>query len=694
VLDYRIGVDIGGTFTDVVLLGSDGTLRTKKVLSTPADYARGVVQGILELLQETSAAPASVTKVVHASTVASNAVLEGKGSTCCLLTTAGFRDVLEMRRLRIPVMYELQYEKPPPLVPRRLRYEIPERSGPRGEVWEPLDEDAVRDAAERARAAGVGAVAISFLHSYANPAHERRAAEIVREVVGDDVYVTCSSEILAEIREYERTSTVVVNAYVGPVVGRYIRSLESSLAAAGIDAPLQIMQSSGGLMSAAAAIGKPAHLVESGPAAGVVACAFLARAAGIPNVISLDMGGTTAKAAILEDGLPVKTSEYEVGAGINLSSRLIKGGGYAIRLPFIDLSEIGAGGGSLVSADEFGMLHVGPESAGSDPGPACYGLGGDQPTLTDALVVLGYLNPEHLAGGAVALDAAAAVRAIESVAEPLSMTPAEAAYGVFQLAVATMTRAVKAVSTYRGRDPREFVLCGFGGNGPVVAVAIARALQMRRVLVPLAPGVFSAAGLLLSEIEHEFVRTLPARGASATAELLHAGYRELEAEAELALVAEGVAREAIAVSRFADIRYAGQAYELTLPVAAGAPDLGRIAADFGAEHHRTYGHASADAPIDIVNLKLTARPARNGDTPYDPLAGLCVPGTQAVTRRAHFGAEHGSHDVPVISRAHLLDAPPRQGPLIVEEYDSTCVVPPGCSVTLDALGNIDIGIEP
>ena len=551
----------------------------------------------------------------------------------------------------------------------------------------------MREAAERARAEGVAAVAISFLHAYANPAHERRAAEIVREVVGDDVYITCSSDILAEIREYERTSTAVVNAYVGPVVERYIRSLESSLAAAGISAPLQIMQSSGGLMSAAAAIRKPAHLVESGPAAGVVACAFLARETGIANVISLDMGGTTAKAAILEDGLPVKTSEYEVGAGINLSSRLVKGGGYAIRLPFIDLSEIGAGGGSLVSADEFGMLHVGPESAGSDPGPACYGLGGDEPTLTDALVVLGYLSPEHLAGGAVELDADAAARALESVAEPLGKSTTEAAYGVFQLAVATMTRAVKAVSTYRGRDPREFVLCGFGGNGPVVAVAIARALQMRRVLVPVAPGVFSAAGLLLSEIEHEFVRTLPARGASATAELLLAGFRELEAEADGALVAEGVSRDAIAVSRFADVRYAGQAYELTLPIAAGAPDLGRIAADFGAEHHRTYGHASADAPIDIVNLKLTARAAGNGEVPYDPLAGLAAATARADTRSAYFGPAHGSLDVPVISRAALLDSPPRQGPLIVEEYDSTCVVPPGCVVTLDSLGNIDIALD-
>ncbi len=685
----RIGVDIGGTFTDVVLLGADGALTTKKVLSTPDDYARGVVQGILELLADTGAVPASVTKVVHATTVASNAVLEGKGPRCALLTTAGFRDVLELRRLRIPVMYDLQYEKPQPLVPRRLRYEIPERIGPRGEVWSELDEEAVQTAAEQARAAGVEAVAISFLHAYANPAHERRAGELVKRVLGDAVYVTCSSDVLAEIREYERTSTAVVNAYVGPVVERYLRSLQSRLTDVGIAAPLQIMQSSGGVMSAAAAMRKPAHLVESGPAAGVMACAYLARATGIPNVISLDMGGTTAKAAMLEDGQPVKTSEYEVGAGINLSSRLIKGGGHAIRLPFIDLSEIGAGGGSLVAVDEFGLMHVGPESAGADPGPACYAHGGEEPTLTDALVVLGYLNPEYLTGGAVPIDSEAAASAIESVAAPLGKDSIEAAYGVFQLAVATMTRAVKAVSTYRGRDPRDFVLCGFGGNGPVVAVAIARELQMRRVLVPLAPGVFSAAGLLLSEIEHEFLQTLPARGENASAEMLHAAYRELEAEAERTLAAEGVTDAA--VSRFADIRYVGQAYELTLPVASGPPDLRRIADDFGAEHHRTYGHASTDAPIDIVNLKLTARASGNGDAPYDPLAGLGAADGER-SRRAYFGPEHGSLDVPVLARASLLDAPPRTGPLIVEEYDATCVVPPGCLVTLDALGNIDIAL--
>jgi N-methylhydantoinase A len=582
-------------------------------------------------------------------------------------------------------MYDLQYEKPAPLVPRRLRFEVPGRIGPRGQVWEPLDEQAVREAAAAARDAGVRAVAICFLHSYANAAHELRAAELVREVCGDAVYVTCSAEILPEIREYERTSTTVVNAYVGPVVATYLQSLAERLAGVGIGAPLQIMQSSGGVMGATAAARRAAHLVESGPAAGVVACAHLAREAGIENLISLDMGGTTAKAAMLEGGQPVKTAEYEVGAGINLSSRLVKGGGHAIRLPFIDLSEIGAGGGSLVSVDEFGLLHVGPESAGSDPGPACYALGGMQATLTDALVVLGYLNPEQIAGGAVPLDAAAASEALEPVAAALGRSVVEAAAGVFAVAVATMTRAVKAVSTYRGRDPREFVLCGFGGNGPVAAAAIARELQMRRVLVPPSPGVFSAAGLLLSDVEHELLRTMASRGDDLTPAALDAAFAELEAEAERALAADGVL--AGSVSRSADIRYVGQAYELTTAVAAGAADLAQIAGDFHAEHDRTYGHSSPDAPIDVINVKLTARAVRE-DARYDPRAAVAR-GRDERTRRAWFGA---FHETPVIARGALLDTPPRQGPVIVEEYDSTCVVPPGCSVTLDARGNLDIEV--
>ena len=506
---FRVGVDIGGTFTDVVLLGADGSIRTTKVLSTPADYAEGVIAGVRRLQRDAEVSPADISGVVHATTVASNAVLERRGATVALVTTEGFRDVLEMRRLRIPVLYDLQYEKPEPLVPRALRFEVRERLGPRGEVWAALDESTVRDVAARLSEQRVEAVAIALLHSYADDAHERRVEEILRESLPDDVFVTRSADILPEVREYERTSTAVVNAYLGPAVGRYIDSLTNRLRDAGIDAPLEIMQSSGGTLPPAIAARKPAHLVESGPAAGVIACSQLGRLTGRPNLISLDMGGTTAKAALLEDGLPARTSEYEVGAGINLSSRLVKGGGHAIKLPFIDVSEIGAGGGSIVEVDPQGVVRVGPESAGSDPGPACYGTGGTRATLTDALVVLGHLNPGQLVGGDVLLDALAARNAIsEQVAIPLGTSPIEAAHGVLTIAVATMMRAVKAVTTYRGRDPRDFAICAFGGNGPLVAVELARALQVETVVVPPSPGVFSALGLLFGDSERELVRTV------------------------------------------------------------------------------------------------------------------------------------------------------------------------------------------
>jgi N-methylhydantoinase A len=686
---YRLGVDIGGTFTDVVLLGDDGSLHTMKVLSTPDDYARGVVEGALALLRRSDLEPGRVHGVVHASTVASNAVLEHKGARTALLTTEGFRDVLEMRRLRIPVMYDLQYEKPEPLVPRRRRFEVPERLGPDGCVWRELDEAAVDAIAARLPADGVEAVAISLLHAYASPAHEQRVAEIVRAHVGEEVFVTCSSEILPEIREYERTSTAVVNAYVGPAVRRYVSSLQDRLRRAGVTAPLQIMQSSGGIMSADAAIRLPAHLVESGPSAGVVACSFLARETGLGNVISLDMGGTTAKAAILEDGEPVRTSEYEVGAGINLSSRLVKGGGYAIRLPFIDLSEIGAGGGSIVRVDELG----GPESAGSDPGPVGYARGGTEPTLTDALLTLGYLNPGSLAGGGVELDADAARRAIEErVARPLGLSAQDAAYGVFTLAAATMTRAVKAVSTYRGRDPRDFVLCAFGGNGPVAAAAIARALQMRRVLVPPAPGVFSATGLLLADVEREFVQTLLTRAADAGPETLGRAYAALEAVARDSLGHDGYTAADIELVRSADVRYAGQAYELTVPVGANGADPTVLANAFHREHERTYGHASTGDPVDVVNVKVRARVPRGArGTLRGGPDGRAEPAAEG-SRRAYFGAAHGLLDVPVLTRS-LLTAGERPGPLIVDEYDSTCVVPPGCRAALDALGNLDIHVD-
>ena len=689
----RVGVDIGGTFTDVVLLRDDGSVRTTKVLSTPGDYAEGVAAGVRRLQRETKLSPGEIMGVVHASTVASNAVLERRGATVALVTTEGFRDVLEMRRLRIPVLYDLQYEKPEPLVPRALRFEVRERLGPRGEVWVPLDEGTVRDVAARLSEQRVEAVAIALLHSYADDVHERRVEEILRESLAGDVFVTRSADILPEIREYERTSTAVVNAYLGPTVGRYIDSLTNRLRDAGIDAPLEIMQSSGGTLPPAIAARKPAHLVESGPAAGVIACGQLGRLTGRPNLISLDMGGTTAKAALVEDGLPARTSEYEVGAGINLSSRLVKGGGHAIKLPFIDVSEIGAGGGSIVEVDAVGVVRVGPESAGSDPGPVCYATGGTRATLTDALVVLGHLNPAQLVGGDIRLDAVAARDAIaEQVATPLGTSPIEAAHGVLTIAVATMMRAVKAVTTYRGRDPRDFAICAFGGNGPLVAVELARALQVETVVIPPSPGVFSALGLLFGDTERELVRTMLLRSDELRAGTVEEALASLERDALEQLTGDGHPAGEVELERFADLRYAGQAYELPVRVPPGRVEMDEVLDDFVAEHERTYGHGSRHDPVELVSVRVVARVARANAASYDPLPEIASRSREVGARDAYFGSRHGTVTTPVVTRAALLDGE-RAGPFLVDEYDSTIVVPPGCSARLDGFGNVEVTVH-
>ena len=682
---YVLGCDIGGTFTDIVLRGA-GTVRTLKVSSTPDDYSRAILGAVREIEDSFGIPAREIDAVVHATTVATNTILEHKGAKTALLTTEGFRDVLEMRRLRIPVMYDLQYDKPAPLVPRRFRYELSERLGPRGEVKQPLDERQAREVARRLLEEGIESVAICLLHSYANPAHEQRAAELVREQLDGRAYISLSSDILPEIREYERTSTAVVNAYIGPIVRHYVTALSGQLRAAGVSGPLHIMQSNGGTMSAAAAAQKPAFLVESGPAAGVIACADIARSAGLGNVISFDMGGTTAKAAIVENGEPARTTEYEVGAGINVSSKLVKGGGYAIKLPFIDVSEIGAGGGSIVSLDAAGSIKVGPQSAGAVPGPACYGLGGREATFTDAAVVLGYLNPEYLVGGQLPIDYRLSRDAIErKVAAPLKLDPLRAAQGVYAIAVATMTRAVKAVSTYRGRDPRDFALVAFGGNGPVVAVAIARELEMRRVLIPPAPGVFSAAGLLFSNIEHTQQRSVFQQTSSVDRRQVAQLFAELEAEVRGEIRKEGVADARVSVKRLADLRYTGQAFELTVP--AETADMAAIEAAFHAEHKRTYGHSSEGDPVDLINIRVIASAAPESKEGFaERLKDAQVITPAEGRRNAYFNGR--MMDTPVVGRAALAQR--MQGPLIVEEFDATCVVPPGASAELDAHGNIVI----
>ncbi len=688
----RIGADIGGTFTDVVVLGADGSVDAIKVLSTPDDFGRAITASLEGFLRRTGKPAAAIGEIDHGTTVATNAILEQKGARVGLLTTRGFRDVLEIRRVRLPVLYDLTWQKPEPIVPRERRLEVTERVGPDGEIRVPLDLDSARAALAALEGKGVEALAVCFLHSYANDAHERAVGELAGGRFG---FVSLSSEVLPELREYERTASTVVDAYVKPVVSGYLRNLRGHLDRLGVRSPLLVMQSSGGLVSAAGAADRPVRVIESGPAAGVIAAAAAGRTAGFANLITFDMGGTTAKASIIERGEIHLTPEYEVGSAVSQASRLIKGGGHLIRIPAIDVAEVGAGGGSIAWIDAGGVLRVGPASAGAVPGPACYALGGEQPTVTDANVVLGYLNPGYLVGGELALDPARAERALQDgIARPLGMSVVEAANGVHRIANATMQRAIRSVSIERGRDPRDFALIAFGGSGPVHAAGLAQDLDIARIVVPPYPGLFSALGLLAAEVEQlythsaltEIGRLEPARADRIVA--------EIEARARADLAAEGFDGARVELARFADLRYRKQISELMLPLpdrALARVDLDALAEAFHREHERTYGYAIRDERIEVVAFKVRARGRRgNGHdggaaVPWNRLGG--GRSVKRSERAVHFGAGGGRVSTPVIGRADL-DASPVAGPLVVEEYDSTVVVPPRWNARRTDLGFI------
>ncbi len=687
---YRLSVDVGGTFTDLVLVAPDGRALARKVLSTAPNYADGILTGVRALLADVGAAPAAVGEVVHGTTVATNAILEHRGARTGLLTTAGFRDVLEIRRLRMPRLYDLDFERPAPLVPRRWRCEVEERMSARGEIVRPLDRASAAAAIDRLLAEGVESIAVCLLHAYANPAHERALGAWVRERA-PGIALTLSSDILPEIREFERASTTVANAYVMPLMSRYLGRLEGDLAAIGVTGGILVMQSNGGVMTSAGARGRPVHAIESGPAAGVIAAAALARRLGAPNVLSIDMGGTTAKASVIEGGEIKRTGEYEIGGSMSQGSRLNRGGGYLLRVPAIDIAEVGAGGGSIVTVDVAGALHVGPESAGAVPGPVCYDQGGTAVTLTDANVCLGYLHPDRLPSG-LSLAAGAARRALgEQVAGPLGLPLLEAAHGVYLLGCAGMARAVRAVSIERGRDPRDFTLVAFGGNGPLFAAEMARSLEIGRVLVPPAPGVFSAIGLLEAAVEHHLVRTFLRPLQATKPEELAAALADLEREAEALLRAERHAGP-VAVERAADLKYQGQSFELTVPVPAAWPTEEiprRLGEAFSREHERTYGHKAEGDPVQIVNLRLTARAAAPAGRPAVEAAPVAGAGG---TREAYFGPAAGLCPTPVLGRGDL-ERTPRPGPLLVDEYDATTLVPPGCRAGRDEWDNIVITTE-
>jgi len=692
----RVGCDIGGTFTDVVLELPDGTLHINKTSSTPDDPGRAVVEGILDLLGKVGIASHSVSEVVHGTTAASNAILQKTGARTGVLATRGFRDVVEIGRIRTPTMFDLAWSKPDPLAPRRWRREVGERIGADGTVVRPLDPDEVRAAGAFLQAEGVEALAIAFINSHANPVHELAAKRII-ETSFPDLLVTASCEVLPELREYERTSTTVVNAYILPVMRRYLARLARDLAAVGIHAPIQVMASNGGMMGLAAASERPVFAVASGPAGGVTGAARLTGITGAADAIVFDMGGTTAKASIITAGLPALTNEYEFRDGISSPSRFVKGGGYVLKVPAIDIAEVGAGGGSIARIDAGGLLHVGPESAGSMPGPACYGLGNDRPTVTDANIVLGFLNPGSLAGGSLRVDPALAREAIERhVAHALKLDVAAAAHGIRHLANANMARAIRAVTVERGRDPRDLVLLAFGGGGPVHAVDVARLLGVSRVVAPMMAGVFCSAGMLAADAEHDFLRAVLKRLDRCDPADLAIRLAELRKTGEVTLAAEGYPPEAAAFALRADCRYVGQSSELTIAVPGGLLDaagLARLRDDFIASYRTTFGYAS-DEPVELVNLRLAARGTSNTRLDFSRVR-LASDAVAGATGRRPVSFERGQAPVEtqVVSRGSMIGRT-LAGPVIIESYDTTAVIPPGARVTGDAAGNLLIDIEP
>ena len=688
-----IGVDVGGTFTDLVLVGSDRVLNRVKLPSSPPNFADAIAAGVVRLLIGAGVDSSRVGLLLHGTTVATNAILERRGARTGLITTRGARDVLELRRLRRPSLFDVDWIKPEPLVPRARRLEIDERIGAAGQIVRELDRAAVRAVVRELEADGVEAVAVCLLNSHANKSHEQEVLDLITNA-GGNFQVSASHQISPEIKEYERTSSTVINAYLQPVVASYVNDLIARAAALDIAAPIRIMKSNGGLASAEEAGRVPAAIVESGPAAGVTAAARLATSLRLRRVIAFDMGGTTAKASLIEDGRPFESAEYEVGSGINTSRILAGGGGYTLRFPSLDVAEVGAGGGSIVWLDALGTPHIGPESAGATPGPACYGRGGTRPTVTDANVVLGYLSSESLAGGAQTIYPARANEVISGqIATPLGTDAFAAAHGIYLLANSLMARAIRGVTTERGRDPREYALVGYGGAGPMHAVQIARDFGMERVVIPPAPGVFSATGLLLAEMSYDEARSVWTTIGIDDGQAVLNALSELDGEVRARAHAEGLADHQLRIDRFADVRYAGQSFELRVSVpdaVLGSSDLSAIGEAFHRDHERMYGHALRDEQVLIVNVRVRASDI--GVTDEQRVVWLSdVAGpvsTDPGKRKVYFGAGEFL-ETPVIGRRHLHGRK-LAGPLIIEDADSTTVIPPSASAEIGELGEIII----
>ena len=683
---YRVGFDVGGTFTDFVLQAPTGELTTGKRLTTYPDPSAACLAGLDELVQRAGVAWADVAQAVHGTTLGSNVVIERKARGVGLLTTRGFRDVLVIGREKRYQVYDLQIEKPPPLVPRRLVAEVTERVLADGAVRTPLDEADARRALRALAGRGVTTLAVCLLHAYLNPAHERRIAALAAEEV-PGVTVTLSHEVSPTFREYERTSTTVVNAYVMSAVREYLRGLAAALGGRGYRGRLFVMQSSGGVATAEAMERYPVRMIESGPAAGALMAAAYGELSGHRDLVAFDMGGTTAKLALVEGGRPHTTTAFELHRVHNAP-----GSGLPMNIQAIDLVEIGAGGGSI-ARPRLGVIAVGPESAASTPGPVCYDRGGAEPTVTDANLVLGYLNPDYFAGGALRLRPGAAARAIEErVARPLGLSIEQAAWGIHTIVNTNMELATRVVSIERGRDPRALTLVAFGGSGPVHGCRLAHALGIPRLLLPAAAGVTAAIGLLAAEVRFDVARTFVRRLDALDPAALTAMYDEMAAQAT-AVVRDASVAGGVTLARSVDARYLGQGYELTVPVPPGPLDaaaLARVRAAFDDVYAARYGYASPAEPVEVVTWKL----AVIGSAPRVALAKATGGGEggRRGRRRAYFPEAGGYIDCPVYDRYALAAGQEVIGPAIVEERESTTVLPPDAVATVDEYATLLVTI--
>ena len=675
----RVGVDTGGTFTDICVYDpATAALSVWKLASTGHDPSEAIVAGILGGLAAADHAADRVAYLGHGTTVATNALIQGRMARAGMITTQGFRDVIEIRRQMRPALYDLQVQKPAPPATRDLRIEVAERVRFDGSIQRALDEDAVRAAARRLREAGAGAVAICFLFAHLAPAHEARARAIVAEEM-PGAFITASHQVAPEYREYERFSTTVMNAALGPVMQDYLTRLVPRLSDAGILPPPHLTQSNGGVISAEAASRLPVRTVLSGPAAGVMGAVALGQAAGIGDIITFDMGGTSTDVALIDAGMPNLAMEAELH-------------GHALKVPMLDIHTVGAGGGSIARVDAGLHLKVGPQSAGANPGPVCYGLGNDRPTVTDANVVLGVQNPTHLLGGRMAIDRARAEAAVAKLGAALGLGTMETAQGILAVVTANMAKAIRVISVERGHDPRDYVLMAFGGAGPVHAARLARELDIGRVLVPRNPGIVCAMGLLLSDLRIDMAAGRMAPLGPAGLATLAEGFFGLEAEADAWFAAEAIAAEDRATARSIDMRYEGQAHELTVPCPPGRPDaamLQELRTRFQAAHRQMYGYAPEDEPIRIVTLRLqaTGRVPKLA-LPEAPPATTAVADAVQGRRDVWLPEAGGTVACPVYDRAQLGPGHRIAGPAIVEQMDSTTLVLPGQRASVDRWLNL------